>query len=100
MTIPYESSTKYYQKVYSLSSRKAITSGGVEPVMDKGKDGHSVFAYYFLKALNDNSEKYFDAGQIYNYLKIPVVNNSYQEPAYSPIRNTGDEGGQFIFIMK
>lgn len=100
MTIPYESSTKYYQKIYSLSSRKAMTSGGVEPVMDKGKDGHSVFAYYFLKALNDNSEKYFDAGQIYNYLKIPVVNNSYQEPAYSPIRNTGDEGGQFIFIKR
>jgi len=100
MTIPYENSTKYYQKVYSLNSRKALTSGGVEPVMDKGRDGHSVFAYYFLKALNDNPDKYFDAGQIYSSLKIPVVNNSYQEPAYSPIRNAGDEGGQFIFIRK
>jgi uncharacterized repeat protein (TIGR01451 family) len=100
MTIPYENSTKYYSKMYSLSSRKAITSGGVEPVMDKGKDNHSIFAYYFLQALKNNTEKYFDAGQIFDFIKIPVVNNSYQTPAYSPIRNAGDEGGQFIFIMK
>ncbi len=100
MTIPYENSTKYYSKMYSLSSRKAITSGGVEPVMDKGKENHSIFAYYFLQALKNNTEKYFDAGQIFDFIKIPVVNNSYQTPAYSPIRNAGDEGGQFIFIMK
>jgi hypothetical protein len=100
MTIPYENSTKYYSKMYSLSSRKALTSGGVEPVLDKGKDNHSIFAWYFLQALKDNKEKYFDAGQIFDFLKIPVVNNSYQTPAYSPIRNAGDEGGQFIFIMK
>jgi len=100
MTIPYENSTKYYQKMYSLNSRKALTSGGVEPVMDKGKEGHSVFAYYFLQALGKNSEKYLDAGQVFESLKIPVVNNSYQTPAYSPIRNAGDEGGQFIFMLK
>jgi len=100
MTIPYENSTKYYHKIYSLNSRKAMTSGGVEPVMDKGKGGHSVFAYYFLKALDNNEEKYFDAGQLFNYLKIPVVNNSYQTPDYNPISNTGDEGGQFVFIKK
>ncbi len=100
MTIPYDNTTKYYQKVYTLSSRKALTSGGVEPVMDGGKDGHSIFTYYFLKALSGNEEKYFDAGQIFNDLVIPVSNNSYQSPAYSPVRNTGDEGGQFIFIKK
>jgi len=100
LTIPYDNSTKYYQKVYSLNSRKALTSGGVEPVMDKGKEGHSVFAYYFLQALNKNTEKYLDAGQIYESLKIPVVNNSSQTPIYNPIRNSGDEGGQFIFILK
>jgi hypothetical protein len=100
ITIPYENSTKYYHKIYSLNSRKAMTSGGVEPVMDKGRNGHSVFTYYFLKALNNNEEKYFDAGQLFNYLKIPVVNNSYQTPVYYPIRNTGDEGGQFVFIKK
>jgi uncharacterized repeat protein (TIGR01451 family) len=100
MAIPYDNSTKYYQKVYSLNSRNALTSGGLEPVLDKGKDGHSIFAYYFLQALNRNSEKYIDAGQIFESLKIPVVNNSSQTPVYSPIKNAGDEGGQFIFILK
>ena len=100
ITIPFENSTKYYNKIYSLNSRKAMTSGGLEPVMDKGKNGHSVFAYYFLKALNNNDQKYYDAGQLFNYLKIPVVNNSYQTPVYNPISNTGDEGGQFVFIKK
>jgi hypothetical protein len=100
ITIPYDNSAKYYSKMYSLNSRKALTSGGVEPVLDKGKDNHSIFAYYFLEALTKNTEKYYDAGQLFDFLKVPVVNNSYQTPIYSPIKNTGDEGGQFIFIMK
>ena len=53
-----------------------------------------MFTYYFLRALDRNDEKYFDAGQLFNDLKVPVANNSYQTPAYSPVRNTGDEGGQ------
>ena len=68
--------------------------------MDGGKDGHSVFTYYFLKSLNDNKSKYFDASQIYTKIKIPVINNSEQTPKLSPIKNAGDEGGQFIFIRK
>lgn len=100
LSIPYEDSYKYYYKVHSLPSRKAISSGGIEPVMDGGRDGHSVFSYYFLRALNDNSKKFYDAGEIFERIKIPVVNNSEQTPYYSPIKNTGDEGGQFIFIQK
>jgi uncharacterized caspase-like protein len=100
LSIPYENSTKYYHKVYSLVSRNALTSGGIEPVMDGGKDGHSVFGYYFLKALEGNDKRYMDAGELYNEIKIPVVNNSNQTPAYNPVHDTGDEGGQFIFITK
>ncbi len=98
--VPFENSEKYYQKVNSLSSRQAITSGGIEPVMDGGRDGHSVFAYYLLKTLENNDYKYFDAGQLFTKIKIPVVNNSEQSPNFSPIKNTGDEGGQFIFVTK
>ncbi len=98
LTIPFSAENKYYYKVQNLTSRKAISSGGLEPVMDGGKDGHSVFAYYLLKALENNSGVYYDANQLYNELKIPVVNNSEQTPGFAPIRNTGDEGGQFIFL--
>ncbi|TAL61935.1 MAG: caspase family protein [Bacteroidetes bacterium] len=100
ISVPFEDSEKYYKEVHGLSSRQAMTSGGVEPVMDGGKNGHSVFAYYFLKSLNENESKFFDIGQLYNTLKIPVVNNSDQTPKLSPIKDTGDEGGQFIFIKK
>jgi hypothetical protein len=100
VSVPFEESEKYYKEVHGLSSRQAMTSGGIEPVMDGGKDGHSVFAYYFLKTLGDNENKYFDAGQLYNKIKIPVINNSEQSPKLAPVKNTGDEGGQFIFIKK
>lgn len=100
VSVPFESTDKYYIKVNDLTSRQAISSGGIEPVMDGGKDGHSVFAYYFLKALENNQNKYLDAGQLYDKVRVPVVNNSEQSPNFSPIKNTGDEGGQFIFIKK
>jgi hypothetical protein len=100
MAIPYEQSGKYYSKIYNLASRKAITSGGIEPVMDGGKNGHSIFAYYLLKSLSSNDNNMYDAGQLFESIKIPVVNNSTQTPNFQPIRDTGDEGGQFIFIKK
>lgn len=100
VSVPFENSEKYFQKVNELSSRQAISSGGIEPVMDGGRDGHSVFAYYLLKTLTNNSYKYFDASQLFEKIKVPVVNNSEQAPHFSPIKNTGDEGGQFIFITK
>jgi len=100
LTIPYENSFKYYNQIYSKTSRTALTSGGIEPVMDGGKDGHSVFTYYLLKSLSTNQNQFFDASQLYNDIRVAVINNSNQTPAYSPIINTGDEGGQFIFIKK
>ena len=100
VSVPFEESEKYYKEVNSLVSRQAITSGGLEPVMDGGRDGHSVFTYYLLKVLGSNNNKYFDASQLYEKLKIPVINNSEQTPKISPIKNSGDEGGQFLFIRK
>jgi WD40 repeat protein len=100
VSIPFEESDKYYAKVNSVSSRKAITSGGVEPVLDGGKEGHSIFAYYLLKSLTSNSKKYYDASQLFDNIKIPVLNNSDQSPQFNAIKNAGDEGGQFIFLKK
>ncbi len=100
VSIPFEDSEKYYSKVYNLPSRQALTSGGLEPVMDGGKDGHSVFSYYLLKNLETNTNRYFDISQLYDNIKVPVVNNSDQTPHLDPIKNTGDAGGQFLFIRK
>jgi hypothetical protein len=95
-----ENSEKYYMKTYELKSRQAISSGGLEPVLDGGKDAHSVFAYYTIQALANNSSRYFDSSQLFSKIKIPVGNNSEQSPDFRPVKNAGDEGGNFIFIRK
>ncbi|PCH95322.1 MAG: hypothetical protein COB85_04655 [Bacteroidetes bacterium] len=100
VSVPFENSERYYKNIHNLVSRHALTSGGVEPVMDGGRDGHSVFAYYLLKSLNNNQSEFFDASELYNSIRIPVINNSVQSPKFQPIKNTGDEGGQFVFIKK
>jgi hypothetical protein len=96
----FEDSPKYYREVNSQASRKAITSGGIEPVMDGGSDGHSIFAYWLLKTLNDNQKRFLDATELFQAITIPVINNSEQKPEFHPIKNTGDAGGQFIFRRK
>lgn len=100
ISIPFEDTERYYRDVHAKLSRQAITSGGIEPVMDGGRDGHSVFAYYLLKSLRNNNKRFFDAFSLYNDIRIPVINNSTQSPILQPVKNTGDEGGQFLFIRK
>ncbi|HAB53007.1 MAG: hypothetical protein A2315_01780 [Ignavibacteria bacterium RIFOXYB2_FULL_35_12] len=91
---------KYYREVYRKQSRLALTSGGVEEVSDAGKDDHSIFTYYLIKALKENDKKYFDANQLFSEFRIAVTNNSEQTPMLQVIRDANDEGGQFIFIRR
>ncbi|MGE5680797.1 MAG: caspase family protein [Bacillota bacterium] len=91
---------KYYREVYKRQSRLALTSGGLEEVRDEGKEGHSIFTYYLLKALKDNKSRFMDAAQLYNELRIAVANNSDQTPILQAVKDTYDEGGQFIFVRR
>jgi hypothetical protein len=68
--------------------------------MDAGKENHSIFTYYLIKALEKNSQKYLDASQLFNEFRMAVANNSDQTPQLQVVRDTDDEGGQFIFIRK
>lgn len=91
---------KYYREVYRKQSRLALTSGGIEEVMDSGKDHHSIFTYYLIKALGENHQKYMDSQQLFSDFRIAVSNNSDQTPMLQVVRDTDDEGGQFVFIKK
>ncbi|MGE5352946.1 MAG: caspase family protein [Acidobacteriota bacterium] len=101
-TVPFDPNNmeKYYREVYRRQSRLALTSGGVEEVQDNGKEGHSIFTYYLLKALKENKSRYMDASQLYNDLRIGVSNNSEQTPMLQVVKDTYDEGGQFIFVQE
>lgn len=99
-TVKKDDAQRYYEEVDRRASRQAMSSGGLEPVMDGGREGHSVFTYYLLKALKENNNPYLDAGQLYDDIKVSVANNSDQTPIFNAVKNTGDEGGQFVFRKK
>ena len=82
-------------KLYNMPSRKAMTSGTLKEVPDK-----SVFIKYLLKRLNENEKTYVSAAEIFNSFREAVLNNSPNIPQYGMIQNSGDEGGEFIFIKK
>ncbi|MEE9397312.1 MAG: caspase family protein [Methylococcales bacterium] len=82
----------------SLSSRKAISSGDLEPVADGGGDGHSVFAYHLLKVLNE--KKPITAERLFQKMRNPIVQAASQQPQYFIIDSKTDEGGDFIFVPR
>jgi len=84
-------------KLYELPSRKALTSGALSEVPDK-----SVFIEYMIKRLQQNNQKYLSSEQLFASFKIAVINNSAnsQVPQFGEVKETGDEGGDFIFIHK
>ncbi len=88
----------YYATLYKERSRWGLTSGNLTPVTDRGFKRHSIFAYQFLKALKYNEQPYLTPREIYQKIGPIVRNNSEQMPISKPIINTGDEGGEFIFI--
>lgn len=86
-------------ELYNDKSRWVLTSGGYYPVPDKGKGDHSVFAYYLIRILEKNEEKYLPVDKLYGSLRDAVSNETTQQtPRSAPIVEAGDEGGQFIFV--
>ncbi len=92
---------RFFTEIDSYVSRTVISSGGTEPVADAGSGGHSVFAYYLLKALRDNDQPYVTSFELFNKLARAVTNNSNQKPEYGTVAGAGDEGsGDFTFILR
>jgi len=86
---------KSVEMLYTYPSRKAMTSGTLKEVPDR-----SVFMLYLLKRLNENERPYLSAEELFSSFRVAVMNNSPNVPQFGEIQNTGDEGGDFIFIKK
>lgn len=86
-----------FNSIYSVRSRKALTSGNYQEVPDK-----SIFIEYLLKVLTDNVKPYIAATLLYTKIYEPIQNNSRILPQYGAIQDAGDEGvaGSFIFIRR
>lgn len=84
-----------FSKLYKLPSRKAMTSGTLSTVPDE-----SQFMKYLIKRLEENNEEYLTARQLFSKIETAILNNTSNVPQYGIIQNSGDEGGEFIFIRK
>ena len=89
---------KYYLNLYNEKSRWGMTSGNRTPVADSGSEDHSVFAYQLLKELRNSEKPYISTQELYTRIAPIISNNSEQTPLCRPIRNTGDQGGEFVFV--
>jgi formylglycine-generating enzyme required for sulfatase activity len=90
----------YLKKMMERPSRTLMASGGNEPVSDSGGGNNSIFAKAFLKSLKESDKETFTAEEIFHTrIKEIVAGKSDQVPEYSNIKNSGHEGGDFVFKL-
>jgi uncharacterized caspase-like protein len=82
-----------------LKRRAAVvmSSGGDEPVADEGKDGHSFFAWHFMRAL-EGLDRWQVGNNLHERLRTAVSREFPQTPQYGGSRGLGHEGNtDFLF---
>lgn len=89
------SSDKAISLLYGMNSRKAMTSGTLKEVPDQ-----SVFVEYLNKRLINNDKEFLTSEDLFSQFRMAVINNSPNVPQYGTIKDSGDEGGEFIFVRK
>lgn len=87
-----------------VRARVALTSGGVEPVVDGGAGRHSLFARSLLDVLGALPEP-TEARRVHHELLARFTWRAQalgvrQQPDYAPIRFAGHEAGDFVFVPR
>jgi len=100
--IPEKLRMRWYKVMSATRSRTALTSGGLGPVLDSGSNQHSVFANAFLNTLQNNNT-IVEGYSIYRHVASKVTTTAAklhleQTPQYAPIRHSGHEAGEFLFV--
>jgi uncharacterized caspase-like protein len=92
----------FLTRMFEEKSRDLMSSGGNEPVSDNDAPGHanhSVFANALLMGLAQMEFEKFSASELFDqYVRVQVPGRSRQQPEYTPIRDSGHEGGDFVFV--
>jgi hypothetical protein len=81
-------------------SRTLMASGGNEPVADGGGGGkHSVFANALVRGLQEMERRQFTAAELFrSHVEEAVAGRANQTMEYNPLRDSGHESGDFIFM--
>ena len=85
-----------------VKARTVLTSGGLQPILDSGGNGHSIFASAFLDVLNEN-DGVMEGYRLYKAMNQQVSLRSSlaglkQIPEYSAIKHAGHEGSEYYFM--
>jgi hypothetical protein len=86
---------KEISELYVKTSKKAMTSGDLTEVPDQ-----SIFVKNFLKLLSENTDDYLPSQKLFFMIKPTVVSAVDLIPQFGIIKNSGDQGGDFIFFRK
>jgi len=96
-----EARYKWIKVMASKRARVVLTSGGVQPVLDSGGGGHSVFAKAFLQTLRQN-DGIVEGQRVYRSVAQSLADSAAakveQVPSYAPIKYAGHEAGDFFFV--
>ncbi|HEY6251411.1 MAG TPA: polysaccharide deacetylase family protein [Candidatus Angelobacter sp.] len=96
-------SANYLQEITRRMAREMFTAGGAdEQVADNGPNGHSVFTWTLLQALDGradlNGDGVITGTELAAYVAPAVSSLSHQTPAFGNM--PGSEGGDFIFDLQ
>ena len=96
-------SANYLQEIARRVAREMFTAGGAdEQVADNGPNGHSVFTWTLLQALDGradlNGDGVITGTELAAYVAPAVSSLSHQTPAFGNL--PGSEGGDFIFDLQ
>ncbi len=85
-----------------VKARTVLTSGGLQPILDSGGNGHSIFASAFIDVLNEN-DGVMEGYRMYKAMSQQVSLRSSlaglkQVPEYSAIKHAGHEGSEYYFL--
>ena len=92
----------YLQEISRRTARQMFTAGGADQqVADTGPNGHSVFTWTLLQALDGradlNGDGVVTATELSAYVTPAVSALSHQTPAFGNL--PGSEGGDFLFEL-
>jgi hypothetical protein len=93
--------SRYFQTLSRQRSRQIITSGGLEPVSDRGGGNHSAFARSLMGILEMPRSEPLSASELALELRKDIKNSGIpQTPDYGRLHLAEDESGEFFFVHR
>jgi len=92
----------YLKEITRRTARQMLTAGGADQeVADGGPNGHSIFTWTLMQALEGkgdlNEDGYITASELAAYVTPVVSSLSRQTPAFGNL--PASEGGEFVFEL-